>query len=61
MNALKAKVFYRRDVQYIVRDGKAIIINEVLSDLQYFLRECHSFIAVCVRIDDNILFCAMYQ
>lgn len=29
MNALKAKVFYRRDVQYIVRDGKAIIINEL--------------------------------
>ncbi|CAN6374574.1 unnamed protein product [Urochloa humidicola] len=28
-NALKAKVFYRRDVQYIVRDGKAIIINEL--------------------------------
>ncbi|KAB1220996.1 Protein translocase subunit SECA2, chloroplastic [Morella rubra] len=30
MNALKAKEFYRRDVQYIVRDGKALIINEVL-------------------------------
>ncbi|CAL4981947.1 unnamed protein product [Urochloa decumbens] len=29
MNALKAKAFYRRDVQYIVRDGKAIIINEL--------------------------------
>lgn len=29
MNALKAKEFYRRDVQYIVRDGKALIINEV--------------------------------
>ncbi|WVZ53734.1 hypothetical protein U9M48_004638 [Paspalum notatum var. saurae] len=29
MNALKAKVFYRRDVQYIVRNGKAIIINEL--------------------------------
>ncbi|KAI5405877.1 Protein translocase subunit SA2 [Lathyrus oleraceus] len=29
MNALKAKEFYRRDVQYIVRDGKAIIINEL--------------------------------
>ncbi|PWS21535.1 hypothetical protein DKP78_23070, partial [Enterococcus faecium] len=28
MNALKAKEFYRRDVQYIVRDGKALIINE---------------------------------
>ncbi|KAF8730911.1 hypothetical protein HU200_016783 [Digitaria exilis] len=28
-NALKAKVFYLRDVQYIVRDGKAIIINEL--------------------------------
>jgi preprotein translocase subunit SecA len=30
MNALKAKEFYRRDVQYIVRNGKALIINEVL-------------------------------
>ncbi|CAL5350852.1 unnamed protein product [Camellia sinensis] len=28
MNALKAKEFYRRDVQYIVRNGKALIINE---------------------------------
>lgn len=30
MNALKAKEFYRRDVQYIVRNGKALIINEVI-------------------------------
>ncbi|EAZ17724.1 hypothetical protein OsJ_33268 [Oryza sativa Japonica Group] len=30
MNALKAKEFYRRDVQYIVRDGKALIINEII-------------------------------
>lgn len=30
MNALKAKEFYRRDVEYIVRNGKALIINEVL-------------------------------
>uniref|UniRef100_A0A2P2LAA5 chloroplast protein-transporting ATPase n=1 Tax=Rhizophora mucronata TaxID=61149 RepID=A0A2P2LAA5_RHIMU len=29
MNALKAKEFYRRDVQYIVRDRKALIINEL--------------------------------
>ncbi|KAL1309846.1 hypothetical protein AAHE18_17G207500 [Arachis hypogaea] len=29
MNALKAKEFYRRDVEYIVRDGKALIINEL--------------------------------
>ncbi|XP_023644831.1 protein translocase subunit SECA2, chloroplastic isoform X1 [Capsella rubella] len=29
MNALKAKEFYKRDVQYIVRDGKALIINEL--------------------------------
>lgn len=29
MNALKAKEFYRRDVQYMVKDGKALIINEV--------------------------------
>lgn len=29
MNALKAKEFYKRDVQYIVRNGKALIINEV--------------------------------
>ncbi|GFY85393.1 preprotein translocase SecA family protein [Actinidia rufa] len=29
MNALKAKEFYRCDVQYIVRDGKALIINEL--------------------------------
>ncbi|XP_074562158.1 protein translocase subunit SECA2, chloroplastic [Curcuma longa] len=28
MNALKAKEFYRRDVQYIVRNGRALIINE---------------------------------
>ena len=34
MNALKAKEFYRRDVQYIVRNGKALIINEVF--MQYF-------------------------
>ncbi|KAE9445799.1 hypothetical protein C3L33_22304, partial [Rhododendron williamsianum] len=30
MNALKAKEFYRRDVEYIVRNGKVFIINEVL-------------------------------
>ena len=30
MNALKAKEFYRRDVQYIVKIGKALIINEVI-------------------------------
>ncbi|KAL5559677.1 hypothetical protein UlMin_035888 [Ulmus minor] len=29
MNALKAKEFYRRDVQYIVRNGQALIINEL--------------------------------
>ncbi|KAM5564334.1 protein translocase subunit SECA2, chloroplastic [Rosa sericea] len=29
MNALKAKEFYRKDVQYIVRNGKALIINEL--------------------------------
>lgn len=29
MNALKAKEFYRQDVQYIVKNGKALIINEV--------------------------------
>ncbi|XP_042436627.1 protein translocase subunit SECA2, chloroplastic-like isoform X2 [Zingiber officinale] len=29
MNALKAKEFYRRDVQYIVRNGRALIINEL--------------------------------
>ncbi|KAL2638289.1 hypothetical protein AAZV13_06G107300 [Glycine max] len=29
MNAIKAKEFYRRDVQYMVRDGKALIINEL--------------------------------
>ncbi|CAO2827953.1 unnamed protein product [Amaranthus hypochondriacus] len=29
INALKAKEFYRRDVQYIVRKGKALIINEL--------------------------------
>lgn len=29
MNGLKAKEFYKRDVQYIVRNGKALIINEV--------------------------------
>ncbi|KAL8459453.1 hypothetical protein ACS0TY_035959 [Phlomoides rotata] len=29
LNALKAKEFYRRDVQYIVRNGKALIINEL--------------------------------
>ncbi|KAL8167585.1 hypothetical protein V2J09_009084 [Rumex salicifolius] len=29
MNALKAKEFYRKDVQYIVRNGKALIVNEL--------------------------------
>ncbi|KAM7511113.1 hypothetical protein LguiB_009988 [Lonicera macranthoides] len=29
MNALKAKEFYRRDVQYIVKNGKALIVNEL--------------------------------
>ncbi|KAH7680773.1 P-loop containing nucleoside triphosphate hydrolase protein [Dioscorea alata] len=29
MNALKAKEFYRRDVQYIVINGKTLIINEL--------------------------------
>ncbi|KAH7680771.1 Protein translocase subunit SecA protein [Dioscorea alata] len=29
MNAMKAKEFYHRDVQYIVRNGKALIINEL--------------------------------
>ncbi|CAN1801526.1 Protein translocase subunit SECA2, chloroplastic [Linum perenne] len=29
LNALKAKEFYRRDVQYMVRNGKALIINEL--------------------------------
>ncbi|RAL48151.1 hypothetical protein DM860_005575 [Cuscuta australis] len=29
INALKAKEFYKRDVQYIVRNGKALIINEL--------------------------------
>ncbi|XP_074329509.1 protein translocase subunit SECA2, chloroplastic isoform X2 [Apium graveolens] len=29
MNALKAKEFYLRDVQYMVREGKALIINEL--------------------------------
>ncbi|KAI3460557.1 hypothetical protein Pfo_017220 [Paulownia fortunei] len=29
LNALKAKEFYRQDVQYIVRNGKALIINEL--------------------------------
>ncbi|KAI3785340.1 hypothetical protein L1987_44456 [Smallanthus sonchifolius] len=29
MNALKAKEFYRQDVQYIVKNGKALIINEL--------------------------------
>ncbi|XP_074280188.1 protein translocase subunit SECA2, chloroplastic [Silene latifolia] len=29
LNALKAKEFYRRDVEYIVRNGGALIINEL--------------------------------
>ncbi|GAB4862107.1 Protein translocase subunit SA2, chloroplastic [Ancistrocladus abbreviatus] len=29
VNALKAKEFYRQDVQYIVRNGRALIINEL--------------------------------
>lgn len=33
MNALKAKEFFRQDVQYIVRNGKALIINEVIRNL----------------------------
>ncbi|OEL24494.1 Protein translocase subunit SECA2, chloroplastic [Dichanthelium oligosanthes] len=51
MNALKAKVFYRRDVQYIVRDGKAIIINEPrlpISSLQL-----HALGILC--LDNNII------
>lgn len=31
LNALKAKEFYKRDIQYIVRNGKALIVNEVTS------------------------------
>ncbi|KAF9609777.1 hypothetical protein IFM89_018225 [Coptis chinensis] len=34
MNALKAKEFYRRDVQYIVRNGKALIINELTGRIE---------------------------
>ncbi|KAF7140532.1 hypothetical protein RHSIM_Rhsim06G0091300 [Rhododendron simsii] len=33
MNALKAKEFYRRDVEYIVRNGKVFIINEIILHL----------------------------
>jgi preprotein translocase subunit SecA len=43
MNALKAKVFYRRDVQYTVRNGKAIIINEVLSDFNAYNKDAITF------------------
>lgn len=47
MNALKAKEFYRRDVQYIVRDGKALIINEVIfSKLLVFSNLCNSDILI---------------
>lgn len=46
MNALKAKEFYRRDVQYIVRDGKALIINEViLSWFLYVFNIMHSYLS----------------
>ncbi|KAG6674221.1 hypothetical protein I3842_15G031100 [Carya illinoinensis] len=34
MNALKAKEFYRRNVEYIVRDGKALIINELTGRIE---------------------------
>lgn len=36
MNALKAKEFYRRDVQYIVRNGKSLIVNEVTKFGSYY-------------------------
>lgn len=34
MNALKAKEFYRPDVQYIVRNGMALIINELTGRIE---------------------------
>lgn len=40
MNALKAKEFYRRDVQYIVRNGKALIINEVIHPYVSYIWRC---------------------
>ncbi|GMN45531.1 hypothetical protein TIFTF001_014730 [Ficus carica] len=36
MNALKAKEFYQRDVQYIVKNGQALIINEEKEFLKMF-------------------------
>jgi len=42
MNVVKDKELYRRNVQYIVKDGKALIINEViLSRLLYAFNIMH--------------------
>lgn len=40
MNALKAKEFYRRDVQYIVKNGQALIINEVKQEFAFCILNC---------------------
>lgn len=42
MNALKAKEFYRRDVQYIVKNGQALIINEVGPEFAFYPFQSHS-------------------
>ncbi|KAL9265717.1 translocase subunit SECA2, chloroplastic-like protein [Drosera capensis] len=34
INALRAKEFFRRDVEYIVREGKALIINELTGRIE---------------------------
>lgn len=47
MNALKAKEFYRRDVQYMVRDGKALIINEVVFSRFLYGFNIMQFLFIC--------------
>lgn len=47
MNALKAKEFYRRDVQYMVRDGKALIINEVVFSRFLYVFNIMQFLFIC--------------
>ncbi|KAK2992369.1 hypothetical protein RJ640_018288, partial [Escallonia rubra] len=43
MNALKAKEFYRQDVQYIVRNGKALIINEFIHGVDQSSRANYAY------------------
>lgn len=62
MNALKAKEFYRRDVQYIVRDGKALIINEVIFKCFFmFSRLCFLFILWLIMFFPSVFLIIMFS